>query len=152
MCEIERVEEGGKEAAERHGFESSRRKVTPTGINEQALSREEIGEGYRNLRLVNPLAEKRMQASLERYGQMSPVVVCRESSGGYELVDGFKRLHASRGICHLPTLRARVLEVGGRGAKAAVLCLNWVSRSVSDVEEGWVVRALVDYNAILTLN
>ena len=76
MCELERVEEGGKEAAERHGFESSRRKLTTTVVNEQDLSREEIGEGYRSLRLVNPLAEKRMQGSLERYGQMSPVVVC----------------------------------------------------------------------------
>jgi len=146
MCERESVEERGKEAAERQGFgaepETSRCKVTRTGVNEQDLSREEIGEGYRSLRLVNPLAEKRMLASLERYGQMSPVVVCRVSSGGYELVDGFKRLRASRRICHLHTLRARVLEVGARGAKAAVLCLNWVSRSVSDMEEGWVVRAL----------
>jgi ParB-like chromosome segregation protein Spo0J len=146
MCERERVEERGKEAAERQGIggesESWRCKETRRVVKEEELSREEIGEGYESLRLVNPLAEKQMQASLERYGQMSPVVVCRETSGGYELVDGFKRLHASRGICQLRTLRARVLEVGGRGAKAAVLCLNWVSRSVSDVEEGWVVRAL----------
>jgi len=82
-----------------------------------------------------------MRGSLERYGQMSPVVVCRGADGGYELLDGFKRLHASRRL-ERPTLRARVLEVGARAAKAAVLCLNWVSRSVSDLEEGWVVHAL----------
>ncbi len=109
---------------------------------EQVLKLEEIGEGYGSLRLVNPRAEKQMRESLERYGQMSPVVVCRGASGGYELIDGFKRLRASRKLGTLPTLRARVLEIGGRAAKAAVLCLNWVSRSVCELEEGWVVHAL----------
>lgn len=110
-------------------------------VVEQNLRLEEIGEGYGSLRLVNPRAEEQMRGSLERYGQMSPVVVCRGADGGYELLDGFKRLRASRRL-ERPTLRARVLEVGARAAKAAVLCLNWISRSVSDLEEGWVVHAL----------
>ena len=82
-----------------------------------------------------------MLASLEHYGQMSPVVVCRGGSGGYELLDGFKRLHASRHLKR-PTLRCRVLDVGSWAAKAAVLCLNWASGSVNDLEEGWVIRSL----------
>lgn len=109
---------------------------------ERALSLEEIGEGYGGLRLVHPRADKQMLESLQRYGQMSKVVVCRDAGGGYELLDGFKRLRASRRIEALGTLRARVLSVSARAAKAAVLCLNWVSRSVSDLEEGWVVHAL----------
>jgi ParB/RepB/Spo0J family partition protein len=108
---------------------------------EQDLRLVDIGEGYGSLRLVNPRAEEQMRGSLDRYGQMSPVVVCRGADGGYELLDGFKRLRASRRL-ERPTLRARVLKVGARAAKAAVLCLNWVSRSVSDLEEGWVVHAL----------
>jgi ParB-like chromosome segregation protein Spo0J len=101
----------------------------------------DIGEGYGELRLVNPRVEKQMRASLERYGQMSPVVLVRDAGGRYELLDGFKRLRASRqlGWKHL---RARVLQLGARAAKAAVLGLNWVTRSVSDLEEGWVVHAL----------
>ena len=110
-------------------------------VLEEYLRAEEIGEKYGSLRLVNPRAEKLMRDSLTHYGQMSPVVVCRGGSGGYELLDGFKRLHASRHLSR-PVLRSRVLEVGSRAAKAAVLCLNWVSRSVSDLEEGWVVRSL----------
>lgn len=110
--------------------------------HEPVLSLEEIGEGYGDLRLVNPRAERQMRESLLRYGQMSPVVVGRGTDGGYELLDGFKRLRSSRQIGTLDTLRARLLEVGPRAAKAAVLCLNWVSRSVSDLEEGWVVHAL----------
>jgi len=111
-------------------------------VTEQELRLAEIGEGFGSLRLVSPRAEKQMRESLARYGQMSPVVVYREVSGGYELLDGFKRLRASRALGSPSTLRARVLEVGARAAKAAVLCLNWVSQSVSDLEEGWVVHAL----------
>ena len=114
---------------------------------EQDLRLEEISEGYGSLRLVNPRAEKQMRESLERYGQMSPVVVNRGISEGYDLLDGFKRLHASRRLGS-ESLRARVLEVGARAAKAAVLCLNWVSRSVSDLEEGWVVHALCRENGL----
>jgi ParB/RepB/Spo0J family partition protein len=105
------------------------------------LPLEEIGEGYRSLRLVTPRAEKQMQESLKHYGQMSPVVVCQGAKDNYELLDGFKRLRASRELGK-SALRARVLALGPRAAKAAVLCLNWVSRSVIDLEEGWVVHAL----------
>lgn len=108
---------------------------------EQELRLEEVGESYGSLRLVNPRAEKQMRESLQRYGQMSPVVVCRGTGEGFELLDGFKRLHASQQL-GWEAFRARVLEVGVRAAKAAVLYLNWVSRSVSDLEEGWVVHAL----------
>jgi len=115
--------------------------MSQSNRSERVLLLEEIGECYGELRLVNPRAEKQMRESLERYGQMSPVVVCPGATGGYELLDGFKRQRASRGL-GWDSLRVRVLEVGARAAKAAVLCLNWVTRSVSDLEEGWVVHAL----------
>ena len=106
--------------------------------NEQVLALEEIGEVYGNLRLVTPRAENQMRESLKHYGQMSPVVVCRGAKDNYELLDGFKRLRASRELGK-SALRARVLALGPRAAKAAVLCLNWVSRSVIDLEEGFGV-------------
>ena len=82
MVERETAKEPTGEAAEGQGtgaaFESGTHRPTTTGVNEQDLSLEEIGEVYGHLRLSNPRAEKQMQASLERYGQMSPVVVvCR---------------------------------------------------------------------------
>ena len=42
------------------------------------LKREEIGEYYGRYRLHVPEAERAMARSLERYGQLSPVVVCRD--------------------------------------------------------------------------
>ena len=47
--------------------------VSPAVV-EQELGLAELGERYESLRLVNPRAEKQMRESLERYGQMSPVV------------------------------------------------------------------------------
>src|SRR5512142_3370333 len=61
------------------------------------LKREEIGEDYGRYRLHVPEAERAMARSLERYGQLSPVVVCRRQER-YELIDGFKRLGAARGL------------------------------------------------------
>ena len=55
------------------------------------LKPEEIGEHYGRYRLHVPEAERAMAKSLERYGQLSPVVVCRRGER-YELIDGFKRL------------------------------------------------------------
>src|SRR2546421_11232768 len=59
------------------------------------LKPEEIGEHYGRYRLHVPEAERAMAKSLERYGQLSPVVICRRNDR-YELIDGFKRLGAAR--------------------------------------------------------
>ena len=64
------------------------------------LTWEEIGEHYGRYRLHVPEAERAMARSLERYGQLSPVVVCRREER-YELIDGFKRLGAVRGLAQM---------------------------------------------------
>jgi ParB-like chromosome segregation protein Spo0J len=64
------------------------------GDNLLQLKLEEVGEIYGRYRLHVPEAERVMAKSLERYGQLSPVVVCRRE-GRYELIDGFKRRSVS---------------------------------------------------------
>ena len=68
------------------------------------LKCEEIGEHYGRYRLHVPEAERAMARSLERYGQLSPVVVCRRQDR-YELIDGFKRLGAARGLAQIRIFR-----------------------------------------------
>ena len=87
------------------------------------LKWEEIGEHYGRYRLHVPEAERAMARSLERYGQLSPVVVCQRQER-YELIDGFKRLGAVRGLAQIPQLSARVMEADERTAKAAIYGLN----------------------------
>jgi ParB-like chromosome segregation protein Spo0J len=87
------------------------------------LKWEEIGEHYGRYRLHVPEAERAMARSLERYGQLSSVVVCRRQDR-YELIDGFKRLGAVRGLAQIPRLSARLMEADERQAKAAIYGLN----------------------------
>jgi ParB-like chromosome segregation protein Spo0J len=106
------------------------------------LGCQEIGERYGRYRLHLPEAERAMARSLERYGQLSPVVVCRRQER-YELIDGFKRLSAARTLAGMPHLLARLLEADERTAKASIYGLNRVGGHTRELEEAWIIQALV---------
>ena len=106
------------------------------------LKREEIGEYYGRYRLHVPEAERAMARSLKRYGQLSPVVVCQRQEG-YELIDGFKRLGAARSLAGIEHLSARLLEADERTAKAAIYGLNRAGGRTRELEEAWIIHALV---------
>jgi ParB-like chromosome segregation protein Spo0J len=102
---------------------------------------EALGERYRRYRLSDPAAEEAMARSLRQYGQASPVVVCvRDESA--ELLDGFKRRGAAP-LAGLRTLSARVVEADEATAKAAIYGLNRTGTHPSELEEAWIVQALV---------
>ena len=102
---------------------------------------EQIDEGYARLRLTNPKAESNLLPSIQKYGQVSPVIVIRISSNRYEMVDGFKRLHVCRKLKY-ETLQAKPLSSGSQSLKAAMIFLNWEIRSITDLEEGMVIASL----------
>ena len=108
----------------------------------RALRLEEIDVRYARYRLSVLEAEETMARSLRRYGQISPVVVCLREEVPV-LVDGFKRLAAARGLKGFGTLSARRIEVDERGAKAAMYGLNRTGRHFGELEEAWLVQALV---------
>jgi ParB-like chromosome segregation protein Spo0J len=111
-----------------------------TELIELALG--DIGEHFARYRLRSISAERVLHASLCRYGQMSPVVVFRWQQR-YELIDGFKRLAAARTLPELPRLCARVIAADERTAKAALYALNRASGKTSELEDAWIVHALV---------
>lgn len=114
--------------------------VVTTDLIELALA--DLGEHFARYRLRSPSAERVLETSLRRYGQMSPIVVFRWQ-GRYELIDGFKRLAAARLVRELSALCARVIEADERSAKAALYSLNRVSGKPSELEEAWIVHARV---------
>src|SRR6476469_4349498 len=83
-----------------------------------------------------------MAKSLERYGQLSPVVVCRRNDR-YELIDGFKRLGAARRLAQIDHLSARLMEEDERTVKAAIYGLNRAGGRTRELEEAWIIHALV---------
>ncbi len=108
---------------------------------------EKIGERFASLRIADPPAERAMLRSLEKYGQLTPVVICRIVPGEHELLDGFKRLRAARQLGY-GELIARPLEVSLRACKAAMLQLNRVGRAISGMEEALVVHSLCHEDAL----
>lgn len=108
----------------------------------RSLSLRHIGEHYGRYRLSDPDTARVMLRSLKRYGQISPVVIC-DRAGALELVDGFKRLAAARKIGGMNTLTARFLDLSESHAKAAIYGLNRVAGKVRELEEAWLVHALV---------
>ncbi len=83
-----------------------------------------------------------MTQSLKDYGQVSPIIVC-QLEGQTVLVDGFKRLHAARSLKGFTHLKASTLEVDEQGAKAALFNLNQIVGRPVELEEAWLIFALV---------
>ena len=109
----------------------------------------ELGQRYRRYRLADPAAEAAMARSLQQYGQLSAVTACWRE-GRTELLDGFKR-HTAAVLVSWPTLSVRVLTLDERRAKAAIYGLNRVGRRPQELEEAWLVQALVREDGLTQL-
>ena len=105
------------------------------------LALDAIGTEYVRYRVPDEQREHAMRRSLQRYGQIAPVVVWLHD-GRPQMLDGFKRLHAARSL-GLDELTARTIEADARAAKAAIYGLNHGGGGTNDLEEAWIVHALV---------
>jgi ParB-like chromosome segregation protein Spo0J len=105
-----------------------------------------LGESYRRYRLADPQAEEAMARSLLRYGQLAPLTACWRE-GHIELLDGFKRRTAAA-VVAWPSVSVRLLEMDERSAKAAIFGLNSTGRRPNELEEAWIVQALVREDAM----
>lgn len=107
------------------------------------LALDEFDQRFARYRLQGDSAARQaMIASLRRFGQLSPVVVC-ELGGRLVLVDGFKRHDAAGDTKGLDRLSARRIEADEASAKAAMYGLNCLARRMHELEEAWIVYALV---------
>jgi len=101
-----------------------------------------MGESYGRFRLIHPGSEASVLESMRQFGQILPVVVVEGvEPDRYELIDGFKRLRACRKLGS-KSIQAKVLSLGVRPVKAAILQLNWKARSIREVEEAMIVQSL----------
>jgi len=101
-----------------------------------------IGERYRRYRLPDAAAEAAMAGSLARYGQLSPLAVCLRQERP-EVLDGFKRVTAVKTLPAVLSLQARLVVVDEPTAKAIILGLNGIGGRMKELEEAWIVHALV---------
>jgi ParB/RepB/Spo0J family partition protein len=107
------------------------RRVTP----------QSLGTSLARARFLHPSQVARMQQTLSRQGQLTPLVVV-ERLATLEIVDGFKR-HAAALAMQWPDLLVRVAELDPTAQWAAMLQLNRGSSSMTAVEEALVLRELL---------
>jgi len=105
-----------------------------------AVSVSELGDRLSALRLMSEPAQRAIEASLVRYGQLSPVICSRETTS-LAVVDGFKRLRAAVRL-GWSELRVMVHEPHMAGAAQLLLWQSNEGSGLSDLEQAWLVRSL----------
>ncbi len=108
----------------------------------RVIALKQLNERLSRYRLNPPKQDQQMARSLERYGQISPIVICFHEDKCV-VIDGFKRLRAVRTLKGFNELNARRMDVDEQSAKAAIYQLNRVGARPAELEEAWIVHALV---------
>ncbi len=101
---------------------------------------------YAGLRVSGLGRRGRLEASLAREGQQSPVLVVCNDGGPYVLVDGYRRVEALRSLGR-DVVDVAVLPL----AEAVALVEVWrmeTSRRRSALEDGWLLAELVETHDI----
>lgn len=75
---------------------------------------------YAHIRLHNEAVLRRLYRSIERYGQITPVLVVPEKDNRFVLIDGYLRVQVSR-MCGKDTVMARIWETEEKNALLWVL-------------------------------
>jgi ParB/RepB/Spo0J family partition protein len=100
----------------------------------------ELGERLAALRLCEAGALEAMRRSLERHGQLTPIIVFA-ARDQVEILDGFKRLRAARAL-GWPTVEIAIAEVADEVAAKVRLAELHQRRGLTELEEGWLIRSL----------
>jgi ParB-like chromosome segregation protein Spo0J len=117
--------------------------MTPCPVGQITAFRfDELGDQFRRYRLRVPQAVQTMTQSLRRWGQCAPIVATIRQERP-QVLDGFTRWEAAQQVRGMTTLLVRLIEVDDRRAKAAIYGLNQTGRRPYELEEAWLVQALV---------
>jgi ParB-like chromosome segregation protein Spo0J len=117
--------------------------MTPCPVGQITAFRfDELGDQFRRYRLRVPQAVQTMTQSLRRWGQCAPIVATLRQEKP-QVLDGFTRWEAAPQVRGMTTLLVRLIEVDDQRAKAAIYGLNQTGRRPYELEEAWLVQALV---------
>jgi ParB family transcriptional regulator, chromosome partitioning protein len=117
--------------------------MTPCPVGQvTAVRLDELGDQFRRYRLRVPQAVQAMVQSLRRWGQCAPIVATLRQERP-QVLDGFTRREAAQQVRGMTTLLVRLIEVDDQRAKAAIHGLNQTGRRPYELEEAWLVQALV---------
>lgn len=106
----------------------------------QLLPTKDMNTDYSCFRLCPADRLAQVKRSLSLSGQLQPVTV-RSKAGGYQLLDGFKRLYAARSL-GWDSLDCRVVEADDCQAKVLILTCNVRSGGLLDYEQAVIIHSL----------
>jgi ParB/RepB/Spo0J family partition protein len=92
------------------------------------------------MRIMNMARILQVEKSMRLHGQLQPVIV-RVHEGGFQLIDGFKRLYAAEDLM-MESLQCRLLEIDITQAKVLLLSYNRLHQSMEAWEEAMVLQDL----------
>jgi len=92
------------------------------------------------MRIMNMARILQVEKSMRLHGQLQPVIV-RVHEGGFQLIDGFKRLYAAEDLM-METLQCRLLVIDLTQAKVLLLSYNRLHQSMEAWEEAMVLQDL----------
>jgi ParB/RepB/Spo0J family partition protein len=127
-------------ASHRGGRRCSDAAVTASPPSPRIASIAELGERLAALRLCEAPALDAMRRSLERHGQLTPIVAFAEGDQ-LETLDGLKRLRAARAL-GWPTVAITMADVADRIEAKVRLAELHQHRGLTELEQGWLVRSL----------
>ena len=108
--------------------------------NHRKIKLDELDTTLLSLRITRPKDLVRVRQSLERSGQLNPIVV-RPLDERFQILDGFKR-YAVAGDLGWESLEAKILDISLPEGKAAMLSYNRSGRSMLDYDEAMVIHSL----------
>lgn len=114
-----------------------------TKTEPRSLALAAIDRRFAPLRLISSTDLRRLRFSIEREGIRHPVLVSTAIEADRAvLLDGFKRVRIADEL-ELASVWAHDVALDAAQSKAAMLHANQAQRGLSDIEEAWIVRALV---------
>ena len=99
---------------------------------------------YAHTRIQRPERLCSLSGSIERFGQILPVIVLREGMNSFVLIDGYLRVNAVR-RCLRDTVMAEIWECKKEEALVEVLARTH-SRKWDLIEEAALIRELHDHS------
>jgi ParB/RepB/Spo0J family partition protein len=106
----------------------------------EEISIAEFDLSLSGMRIMNMTRILQVEKSMRLHGQLQPVVA-RVHEGGYQLIDGFKRLYSAEDLM-MEALQCLVLEIDLTQAKVLLLSYNRPHQSMDAWEEAMVLQDL----------
>ncbi len=99
-----------------------------------------------DLRIMNVTRIEQIKQSMRHQGQLQPIIV-RAYEGGYQVIDGFKRVFIAMDLM-IEDMECYLVDVDEQAAKVLILSYNRTNQSMEALEEAMVLKSMLEGGAL----